>query len=303
MASLIEELQQHALDRSIPVEDLLRKAWIAAEKLGLTEFSAWAKKELDGYDSSDAIPAYRRAHSEFQAYNPFHGWQSILWSDTTGIEQLFEPREITTAAGSLEQTADADTQALFILTADLKARLVASLEVPTDVRCLLNKSELLEIVGHIRNEILRWSVELERAGIVGEGLSFSKQEKEKAQRAEFHFHGVQNVSNVLGDVSEGGSVTINQQASQDVDPRALVDLAAQLRQNLDSLVPAAERARFAREIELIGAEAEAATPNVGRLKRALNATKEMIREGGKGAATSLITQGAIALIEGALKHL
>jgi hypothetical protein len=69
------------------------------------------------------------------------------------------------------------------------------------------------------------------------------------------------------------------------------------------LVPATERPRFAREIELIGAEAEAATPDVGKLKRALNAAKEMIREGGKGATTSLITQGAIALIEGALKHL
>src|SRR5216683_2730601 len=105
MASLIEELQQHALDRSLPVEDLLRKAWVAAEKLGLIEFAAWAKKELDGYDSTDTIPAYRRAHSEFQAYNPFHGWQSILWSNTKNIEQLFEPKEITTAAGPLEQAA------------------------------------------------------------------------------------------------------------------------------------------------------------------------------------------------------
>ena len=84
MSSLIEELQRHALDRSVPVEDLLRKAWIAAEKLGLTEFSAWAKKELDGYDPSDAIPAYRHAHSEFQAYNPFYGWQPILWSTRRG---------------------------------------------------------------------------------------------------------------------------------------------------------------------------------------------------------------------------
>jgi hypothetical protein len=168
---------------------------------------------------------------------------------------------------------------------------------------LLNKSELLEIISHVRNEVLRWSVELEQAGIVGEGLSFSSQESEKAQRVEFHFHGVQNVSNMLGDVAEGGRITINQQASQGADPQALADLAEQLRQNLDYLVPAAEQQRFAHEIEVIGAEAEAATPDVGKLKRALNAAKSMIQEGAKGAVTSLVTQGALALIEGALKHL
>lgn len=62
-------------------------------------------------------------------------------------------------------------------------------------------------------------MELERAGIVGQGLSFSKQEKDKARGVEFHFYGVQNVSNVLGDVTESGQVTINQQASQGLDPR------------------------------------------------------------------------------------
>ena len=36
-------------------------------------------------------------------------------------------------------------------------------------------------------------MELERAGIVGQGLSFSKQEKDKARGVEFHFYGVQNV--------------------------------------------------------------------------------------------------------------
>jgi len=301
MASLIEELQQHSLDRSISVEDLLRKAWVAAQKLGLTEFSAWVKKELEGYDPSDVIPAYRRVHSEFRAYNPYHGWQPIHWTDVKKVQRLLEPREIITPAGFIERTAEQEGDAEFVLPPELKAQLVAALG--TDVRCLLNKGDLSGIAGHVRNEVLRWSMELVQAGVVGEGLSFSKQEREKALRVEFHFHGVQNVSNVLGNVAEGGQVTINQQASQGVVPEAFADLAVQLRQNLDSLVPATERPRFAREIEVIEAEAEAVTPDVGKLRRALNAAKEIIRKGGKGAATSLITQGAIALIEGALKHL
>jgi hypothetical protein len=238
-----------------------------------------------------------------QAYNPFHGWQPILWSNTTGIEQLFEPREIITPAGPLEQIANEDDQVVYNLTTDRKMLLISALDSPTDVRCLLNKSELLEIVSHIRNEVLRWSMELERAGIIGEGLTFSKHEKEKAQSIEFCFHGVQNVSNVVGDVAEGGRVTVNQQASQGIDPKILADLAGQLRQNIDALVPAADRRRFACEIEVVEAESGVPTPDVGKLKRALIAAREMIRDAGKSAATSLITQGALVLIEGALKHL
>jgi hypothetical protein len=241
--------------------------------------------------------------SEFQGYNPFHGWQPIIWSDAKNIEGLFEPRQITTAAGPLEQMANGDGQALFVLAPKLKAQIISMLELPTDVRCLLNKSEVMEIVSYLRNEVLRWSMELGRVGVVGEGPSFSSQEREKVQRFEFHFHDVQNVSNLLGDIAKGGGITINQQASHGVDPVALTDLAAQLRQNLDSLVPADERPRFTREIEVIAVEAESSKPDIGKLRRALTLAKEMIREGGKAAATSLITQGALALIENALKHL
>jgi len=301
MASLIEELQQHALDRSVPIEDLLRKAWVAAQKLGLTQFSAWAKKELDGYDPSDVIPAYRHVQSEFRAFNPYHGWQPIHWQDAKKVRVLFEPRKIINPAGFIEQNIELKGDTEFGLSPELKAQLVAALG--TDVRCFLNKADLSGIVNHARNEVLRWSVELEQAGIVGEGLSFSKREKEKARGVEFHFHGVQNVSNVLGDVTEGGQVTINQQASQGVDPRTLLDLAAQLRQNIDALVPAAGRQRLASEIEVIEAETKVATTDVGKLKRALNAAKGMIQEAGRGATTSLATQGALVLIGEVLKHL
>ncbi len=302
MSSLIEELQQHALDPSIPIEDLLRKAWVAAQKLRLTEFSAWIKKELDGYDPSDAIPAYRRIQNEFRAYNPYHGWQSIHWSEVKKVKKLLDPRQIINPAGVIERTAKAESQAEFILPPELKAQLVTA--VGADVKCFLNTGELSGIPSHVRNEVLRWSVELEQAGVVGEGLSFSKQDREMARNVEYNFHGgVQNLSNVLGNVTEGGRVIINQRASGGIDPKALVGLAAQLRENLDALVPAAERRRLAREIEVIETEAEAPTPDAGKVKRALTVAGGMIRDAGKGAATSLITQGALTLIRAAIGRL
>ena len=58
MSSLIEELQRDALDSSVQVADLLRKALVVATKLKLDEFRQWAERELEGYDKVD-LPSYR----------------------------------------------------------------------------------------------------------------------------------------------------------------------------------------------------------------------------------------------------
>jgi hypothetical protein len=46
---LIQELQFAALDRTIPTDDLLRMALVAAKKLRVREFEEWLSCELEGY--------------------------------------------------------------------------------------------------------------------------------------------------------------------------------------------------------------------------------------------------------------
>src|ERR1700722_15527100 len=79
--SLVEQLQAEALDSSVPVEDLLRKAKIVAAKLDLPDFLTWIEKELGGYSPGDAVPAYRVVSGEVRGWNPYHGWMPIIWQD------------------------------------------------------------------------------------------------------------------------------------------------------------------------------------------------------------------------------
>lgn len=49
LGSVVLELQRDALDRSVPITDLLRKAYVIAKKLHITDFEVWAGQELNGY--------------------------------------------------------------------------------------------------------------------------------------------------------------------------------------------------------------------------------------------------------------
>ena len=64
MASHVEELQAEALNSSVPVDDLLRKAKIVAEKLDIRDFADWIERELTGYGEQDEYPVYRKVQGE-----------------------------------------------------------------------------------------------------------------------------------------------------------------------------------------------------------------------------------------------
>ena len=59
MTSLVEELQRDALDSSVSVLDLLRKALVVATKLNIDEFKEWIELELKGYSGQETVPDYR----------------------------------------------------------------------------------------------------------------------------------------------------------------------------------------------------------------------------------------------------
>jgi len=54
MASLVLELQQDALDPTVPVSNLLRKVIAVARKLELGDLEKWARSDLDGYGTAPA---------------------------------------------------------------------------------------------------------------------------------------------------------------------------------------------------------------------------------------------------------
>ncbi len=85
---IVIELKQDALKSDISVTDLLRKAYVVARKLKLSDFEKWIKLELDGYLDNENIPEYRNVYGSVEAWNPYHGWQPIYFEDHEMAEAI-----------------------------------------------------------------------------------------------------------------------------------------------------------------------------------------------------------------------
>ena len=80
MQSLVEQMQAEALDRSVMVSDLLRKAKVVASKLDLLRILTWTDAELNGYKPGQDVPDYRILRGEVCEFNPARGWVSVVWN-------------------------------------------------------------------------------------------------------------------------------------------------------------------------------------------------------------------------------
>lgn len=80
MNSIVLELQRDALNPSISVLILLRKAYVVARKLNIRQFQEWIELELNGY-KGHPIPEYRVVRGQLRAWNPYHGWHQIVTDD------------------------------------------------------------------------------------------------------------------------------------------------------------------------------------------------------------------------------
>lgn len=59
MTSLLEQIEQGALDSRVALADVLRKCIALGGQAGSTSLRDWAKQELEGYPNSDSLPEYR----------------------------------------------------------------------------------------------------------------------------------------------------------------------------------------------------------------------------------------------------
>ena len=88
MGSIVIELQQDALDRNVSISDLLRKTLVVAKKLHLSELEIWVNNELNAYEKAKDIPDYRQIRGEVKAWNPYHGWQPVVFEEHKKEEAL-----------------------------------------------------------------------------------------------------------------------------------------------------------------------------------------------------------------------
>jgi len=214
MSSLVLELQQETLNSQSRITDILRKALVVSNKLGIDDLTSWAKNELAGYEKGADIPSYRKVKGRLMAHNPYHGWIPVIMEDSSSAKSLSE-RPIGQPISELEALCiDKDKGGLLTipLAHELLMELFGDTEefrlgmIPTLV---VGRSSLNGVLDAVRNEILNWSLDLEKNGILGEGMTFSKEEIQRADSATYN---IQSFQGVLGSVSNS-SVQVGDYAS------------------------------------------------------------------------------------------
>jgi hypothetical protein len=214
MAGLVEELQREALDPKIPVSALLRKVKLVAVKLQLPEAVDWADAELKGYDGNP--PDYRVVGGQIKSFHPYYGWRT-MGGDPHMVE-ILSSRPVRDSISSLEALVDKSARGDGgSITISLPQELINSINEANgvgyhDIALHIGDNAFVAIIDRVRNIVFDWALDLEKAGITGEGISFTMAEKEKATSANI------TIGEVHGNVHAGdftGGQQRNYSASTD----------------------------------------------------------------------------------------
>lgn len=215
-----------ASDPNSDIEELLNKALLVASKLKIKKFKKWCEIELNGY-SGDQLPIYRCFKGQLKVWNPYHGFQSFLIS--YDLDELVTSVKIYESVGQIKNLLNQNSNTFTKpLPNSVKETLMNMQDsyAPLEPSVVIARSQFLAILTVVRNEILKWSVELEEQGILGKGFKFTEKEKEVAMSVN-NYH-IQNMQGVVGNVNES---TINQNNQMNVYAKDFDSLARLLAEN------------------------------------------------------------------------
>lgn len=293
MKSIVIELQQDALNRDVPITDLLRKAFVVARKLKITEFEEWISKELEGYSDNADIPEYREVTGEVKAWNPYHGWQPIYWEEAkiaaavskrncgqriAEIESLLETR--TEKGGSFQMPFSPENQEL----------VCKAIGHQTQVTLVTPHTGLVRVVDAVRNIVLNWAIKLEEDGILGEEMTFSEIEKSEVGKHSY------NVNNFYGEVTgaqiqQGTSESEQNLDMQNISIETVGSFITNLKNKLNGIA-LAEQAEKELEAEIATVEIQMASPKPKAkiIKESLGSIRRILEGASGGALAQLLIQ-------------
>jgi hypothetical protein len=179
MTAIVLQLQQDALNRNIPVTDLLRKALVIAKKLKIDEFKTWIENELKGYDKDIELPDYRHVSGEARGWNPYQGWVQVIFSDPKRGETLSRTRS-TQSIAEIERLilgGASDETFHMPFSQKIQRAICESIGLDTQITLFISNTSLIKIIETVRTIVLNWTLKLEEDGILGEGFSFTEKEQ------------------------------------------------------------------------------------------------------------------------------
>lgn len=287
--ALVLELQRAAISKEGSVADLLRLALVVARKLGVTEFEEWIQAELNGYKADvPPAPAYRKITGTLKCWNPYNGWIPLQSRDPD-MDAALSSRVSGQAVGELESMRGAGKNAgtfIMYFPKKLEAELMASMEMAFQPALFISGAQIHGILDAVRNLVLDWSLKLEAAGVLGENMTFSREEKDRAANSVMYQIENQTVIHNMSQsqVQQGttGSTQIFQ--GPPVDMHAVMTLVKELRALLpESGLAPDDQAEVEADLSTIEAQSKSPRPRSQIIKEALRSVRTVL-EGATGGA-------------------
>lgn len=293
MRSIIQQLQIEASEGKNNVSELLKKAKIIASKLDLVDFLEWINLELSGYEDKEDTPSYRVIKGDPRGWNPFKGWIPLLLGDED-LQDMISKSGISQSIGELENLLDQNNgQNLNIPFSEHNRQVIArAVNFDTKFILLVSPASVAGIIEAVRNSLLDWSLKLEKEGILGEGITFSIEEKEKAQKSKFYINNIETLYGNIGDVSGHASVTINNFTTQKKEE--LISLVEQIKKYNNQLnFKDHEKRTIENNLGIIDEQIKIEVPAIGIVRKSLSSIRTIM----EGAGGNVIAQGIIVLIK------
>ena len=292
MSSVVIELQRDALDRNISITDLLRKSLVVARKLKIIEFESWVSSELNGYSKTDEIPGYRWGTGSVKAWNPYHGWQPVMFEDNE-MASAVSRRANAQSIAEIENLFEKDngkSSYQMPFPAKLENQLRKAISFDTQITLFIPSTNIVKIIDAVRNIVLNWAMKLEEDGILGEGLSFTSEEKEVATKAEY------NITNFYGAVENSqfqqqtkDSIQVKSDVSFDFE--SIIEIINEIRKNSKQLnLKPEDEQELESDIITIEAQSKSPKPKNAIVKSCLKSIRSILEGAGGGVAATLLAK-------------
>ncbi|MDX6154462.1 hypothetical protein [Marinococcus sp. PL1-022] len=298
MSGLVKDLQEKAIYSDNDVSTLLRIAFLVAEKLDLEDSERWISKELNGYKRNDKIPSYRILDGKIGYQLSINGEWNLLDINKDIVDRNdLGKKYLRSSISHLENSVENSPQFVHFSFSDFDNSIIKQYDFDllsgnseTIYSLRINTTAIKSILNEVRNKILKWALELEKAGILGSGMSFSNLEKENTK--DFHWT-INNVFN--GGVSNSQIQQGTQDSSQSMTNNQLTFELDKITRVVDSFkselhLSSEKHISLEEELEFLKREKEKDEPDRTKIFRAVDVIKQIATNAGGGVASSLILQ-------------
>lgn len=288
MTGLVEEIQRAALDPNVRVSTLLRQVKLAAVKLNLDTVEQWVEAELRGYQDGTPVPDYRKLGGVAVARDAFSRLEPIILGE--GMDWM-RKANVGEAIASIEALVDSDKDGELIKRYPTNMIVGLSKSNGTQIAeagCLLQRSSFIRILDAVRNLVLDWAIGLERAGVTGDGISFTQEEQRQARTASSVIN-VGSIGSMIGNIGIDFASRDITNAPVNVDK--VRNLVSQVKSSASALTnEGVDGEALAAAIKAIEQQLSAEHPTL--LRHALSELEKVVVK----ASGSLVAQGVLAVL-------